>query len=341
VRPPSGAWYLDRSGRAKPHPPLDVSERDVARNPDRRHRYPSTRITTIATDIPSTDLPVRIDPAGTRFLPASGFSLDAIAALFNRGFEDYFVPIRMTADGLAQMVRSDSIDLAASKVLTLPEGPAGFILIGTRGWTRRVSAMGVIAVGRGRGLGRLLMEHVIEEASAAGFRRVVLEVIEQNTKALTLYRHLGFGETQRLVGYERAAAAEDPATDDVLREIDPRELAKIVEYEAPPDLPWQLSAETVAAAGPPSMALRLEDRAYALVNGRTDDAATLLTILVPHAVRRQGWGLRMIRALTARFPGRSWRVPARFPENLAPGFFDRAGFERMTLTQFEMCRELT
>jgi ribosomal protein S18 acetylase RimI-like enzyme len=202
--------------------------------------------------------------------------------------------------------------------------------------------MGVIAAGRGRGLGRLLMEHVIDEASTAGFRRVVLEVIEQNATALTLYRHLGFGEIQRLVGYERAASAEEQTSDDddVLREIDPRDLAKIVEYEAPPNLPWQLSAETVAAAGPPSTALRLEDRAYALVNGRTDETATLSMILVPHAVRRQGWGLRMVRALARRFPGRSWRVPARFPENLAPGFFDRAGFERMTLTQFEMGRDL-
>lgn len=250
------------------------------------------------------------------------------------------MPIRMNADSLAQMVRSDSIDLAASKILTLPDGPAGFILIGTRGWTRRVSAMGVIAIGRGRGLGRLLMEHVIAEASEAGFRRVVLEVIEQNTKALTLYRHLEFRETQRLVGYERAARTEEDGSDDVLRQIDPRDLAKIVEYEAPPNLPWQLSAETIAAAGPPSMALRLEDRAYALVNGITDDAATLSMILVPHAVRRQGWGLRMIQALFARFPGRSWRVPARFPENLAPGFFDRAGYERLALTQFEMCRDL-
>ena len=320
----------------------DASDQDVRPGPGPRgpDRAPATRTETISTDLPSRDLAVRVDPAGTRFLPASSFSLDAVAALFNRGFEDYLVPVRMYADDLAQMVRSDSIDLAASKILTLQEGPAGFILIGTRGWTRRVSAMGVIAAGRGRGLGRLLMEHVIDEASAAGFRRVVLEVIEQNTTALTLYRHLGFRETQRLVGYERPARPDDDRSDDVLRQIDPRDLAKIVEYEAPPNLPWQLSAETVAAAGPPSMALRLEDRAYALVNGLTDDAATLSMILVPHAVRRQGFGLRMVRALFARFPGRSWRVPARFPENLAPGFFDRAGYLRLSLTQFEMCRDL-
>jgi ribosomal protein S18 acetylase RimI-like enzyme len=304
----------------------------------------------------STEIDPRPTPTGpaehtgpSRFVPATELSLDDVAALFTRGFEDYLVPIRMTGDGLSQMIRADSIDLAASKVLTENGEPVGFILICTRGWTRRVSAMGVVASGRGRGLGRRLMEHVLTEARERGFRRMMLEVIEQNTSALTLYRHLGFEETRRLVGYECPALSDDAETDlgegpvDDLKPLDPRELAKVVEYEAPPDLPWQLAAETVAAAGPPALALRLEDRAYALLHG-VDDAQreiTLATILVPHAVRRQGWGRRMVRALRARFPDRAWRVPARFPENLAAGFFDHVGFRRVPLTQFEMVRDLT
>ena len=63
-------------------------------------------------------------------------------------------------------------------------------------------------------------------------------------------------------------------------------------------------------------------------------------VLVPHALRRQGWGLRVIRALCARYPGRRWRIPARFPENLAPEFFERAGLERLELSQLEMALTL-
>lgn len=297
----------------------------------------ASEIDPLATDV-SVDTPAaRPD---VRVVPATGQSLEAIAALFNRGFEDYLVPIRMSPEDVSQMVRSDSVDLAASRVLQAPTGAVGFILVGSRGWTRRVSAMGVISEGRGRGLGRLLMEEVLRDAAAAGFRRFLLEVFEKNVHARTLYEHLGFRETQRLVGYERRAVEREERSDDVLKPIDPREMAKVVEYEAPPDLPWQLAAETVAAAGPPAVALRLEDRAYALVYGLTDTTATLGTLLVPHAVRRQGWGHRMVRALFARFPGRYWRLPARFPENLARDFFDHCGFTRLPLAQVEMARDL-
>lgn len=286
-----------------------------------------------------------LDPDAT-VVPATRYSVDELASLFTRGFEGYLVRIAMTPRGLSDMIRSDSIDLSASRVLVRGGEEHGFILVGTRGWTRRVSAMGVVAGGRGRGLGRLLMETVIDEAAAAGYRRFVLEVIEKNLSARTLYDHLGFRRTKRLVGYERPAhdADEDvagaPADGASLKPVDPRELAKIVEYEAPPDIPWQLAAETVAAAGPPAIALRLEDRAYTLITELTDDHATLGTLIVPHALRRQGSGLRMMQALFAHFPGREWRVPARFPENLAPGFFDRCGFRTLPLAQIEMERDL-
>lgn len=47
---------------------------------------------------------------------------------------------------------------------------------------------------RGRGWGRAAMEFVEEAARAAGIRTLHLEVVRQNTKALDLYRKLGFRE---------------------------------------------------------------------------------------------------------------------------------------------------
>jgi len=281
--------------------------------------------------VPDTDV---------RMVPATSYALDDLADLFERSFEGYVVPIRMTGDHLSRMVRSDSIDLSASLVLCLEGRPAGLILVGIRGWSLRISAMGVVSAGRGHGLGRRLMEAVIRSSESCGFHRLILEVIETNTAARTLYEHLGFESSQRLVGYERAAGDDPTDGTDDLKEIDPRKLAKIVEYEAPANLPWQLAAETIAAAGPPSVALRLEDKAYVMVDRVTPTDAALSTVLVPHAVRRQGWGLRMMRAVFARYPGRAWELPARSPENLAPGFFERAGFRRIEIAQLEMIRPL-
>lgn len=289
----------------------------------------------------TAEVEVRAHPSDDlESLPATDFSLREISGLFTLGFEGSLVPVSMTPEALSQVIRRDSLDLAASRVFVRAGRPVAFVLMCTRGWSRRVSGMGVVAEYRRRGLGRRLMETVIDDARRQGIRSILLEVLERNADAVQLYRDLGFRERRRLVGYSMPPS-DEPEAADTLREMDPRELAKVVEYEAPPNPPWQLSAQSTAASGPPEAALRLEDKAYALVNGLRGEEATLNMILVPHAVRRQGWGLRMIAALKLRYPGRGWRIPARLPENLAPEFFERVGFRKLELVQLEMELDLS
>jgi ribosomal protein S18 acetylase RimI-like enzyme len=279
-------------------------------------------------------------PDGCVLTDATAYSVELLADLFTRSFEGYMVPVRMTPGALSRMIRVESVDLAASRVVLFNGEPAGFILINSRGKTRRVGAMGVASELRGKGIGHHMMDHVIADARQGGFLRMRLEVIETNDRARTLYQHLGFYDRRTLVGYERKPGRPPLSNKDSLTEVDPRDLAKVMEYESPSNLPWQLSAMSVVGYTPPSVAFQLIDKAYALVADVKNHSVELLVLVVPHALRRQGWGRRMVDALVRRYPVCTLRLQPRVPDNLAPDFFRHAGFEKMKLTQKEMVLDL-
>jgi hypothetical protein len=78
---------------------------------------------------------------------------------------------------------------------------------------------------------------------------MVLEVIEQNAPAVHLYQKFGFTAVRRLLGYQ----IENPQVkaDDLLEEIDIREMGCLISLYGLSDLPWQISAETIALQMPP------------------------------------------------------------------------------------------
>ncbi len=277
--------------------------------------------------------------------PAFDFDLGFLSDLFNRGFEGYFVPVAESAEGLAARLCYDSIDLSLSRVAFLDDRAVGVIYVSVRGWGCRIAGMGVIADARRRGVGRRLMTAAIARTRASGFRSMTLEVIEQNTPAVALYRGLGFRSSRRLVGYEHSGVAavldgEGRRDAGALESADSRKIAHRVTREVEGELPWQLAAETLAHYGPWVRGVHLAGRAFALIQDPGDGAVVLHTLLVPREHRQAGWGRRLVRALFTLYEGRPFRIPARVPEDLAADFLSELGFERAELTQFEMRLDL-
>ncbi|MFN8404513.1 MAG: GNAT family N-acetyltransferase [Anaerolineales bacterium] len=263
---------------------------------------------------------------------ASDLFLPDLVQTLNRGFEGYLVPIHLNVSQFLDMVRKDSIDLTASRVLFVDGKPEGVALIARRGWMSRLAAMGISTELRGNGAGSWLMEKLIHQARERGDHEMTLEVIEQNDAAVHLYQKFGFQTMRRLVGFIRREAIE--LEDYELNEIDLREMGALVSQFGLRDLPWQISGETIAQMTPPVRAYR-NGHSYAAISNPHMDHVVIWSVLVEPQERGQNLGSRVLKQVIAQFTGRTWHVPAIYPEEMS-GMFERASFELEKLSQWQM-----
>lgn len=268
--------------------------------------------------------------------PASDYPTPDLLQFLNLSFESYLVPVRFDISQFLTMLRKDTVDLSTSRVLLADDAPAGIALIARRGWSSRLAAMGITKEMRGKSAGTWFMERLLREARERGDREMALEVIEQNEAAVRLYRKCGFGTVRRLVGFKYQDAKQD--TKNGLEEVDLRELGRLVSHYGLPNLPWQLSGETVALLTPPSRAFRRE-KAYVAVSNPEAEHVAVWSLLVEPPARGNGLAAELLRRVMSSYAGRTWHVPAIFPEELG-GVFERAGFTREELSQWQMSLSL-
>lgn len=264
--------------------------------------------------------------------PASDYSNAELVEILNRGFEGYFVPITFHVTAFLNMVRKDGIDLTSSRILLKDDEPMGIALIARRGWTSRLAAMGIARESRGLGAGSWFMEHLIQEARQRGEREMLLEVIEQNAPAVHLYKKFGFEITRRLIGLICKDAVEEEAGE--LQEIDIRRVSSLISQYGLPDLPWQLSGESIAQTNPPARAY-CKGQAYTVITNPEAKDAVIWSLLVEPSARGKGLGTDMLNSVIAKHPHKTWHIPALLPEELGI-VYERAGFVREELSQWQM-----
>lgn len=272
--------------------------------------------------------------------PVSECVSSGVAAALTASFEGYLIPMEVDAEGYERRFRADDLDPFASRVYLRDGKPTGILLIGRRGRTSRIAAMGVASGERGNGLGEGIMREALRDAKKRGDHAIVLEVFEQNEPAINLYEKLGFRARRRLFGYRLESDTELPKTLDEPSEMDPLGLARVVAREGNSNPPWMLSAESLSAATLPAKAYHLDHRAYALVGDTEARTLALSALVVRKEERRRGWGSRMLDALRASFPGRGWTVPQIVPGDFTHGFFTSLGWRRSELNQIEMLLDL-
>jgi ribosomal protein S18 acetylase RimI-like enzyme len=252
---------------------------------------------------------VRVEPASTLDLPQ-------LRELFNEGFSEYLVPMRLDDVAFRDHVSGNDIDLDCSQV-AIEDRPAALALIARRGAAGWVGGMGTAPPYRRRGLGERALVAGLDAVRDRGCREVWLEVIDGNRPAVALYEKLGFELVRELVvGSLPARPDSVPAS----RPAGPDAAQAWIAVHRESREPWQRSDESVArmrARGAPIQGLVIDragevaaavlfrddaDQVPILQIAGVDDGATADAVLAAAGGKR---ALRLSNAPVGEAPGRA------------------------------------
>jgi ribosomal protein S18 acetylase RimI-like enzyme len=266
--------------------------------------------------------------------PAYTLTLEQLATLFNEAFAGYVGGnVQFNAASLAGFIAHESIDLNLSQVILRDDQPAGFGYITQQGGECRLAAFGIVPSAAHQGVGKALMTEMIAQAKARGDRAFNLEVIEQNPRAVKLYQGVGFEIVRRLVG---CTGKNPQAVADVEAEMIDLDTAarSILRYEEQ-ELPWQVNGLAMLRLSPPNVGCRLA-QATAILSDPTAPTIFLRSLIVPSEARHQGQATRLLSALFAKYPEKTWVLSPIYPEEYVTGLAARFGFERQPISQWQM-----
>ena len=265
---------------------------------------------------------------------ASELSDDALLDLFNAGYSDYLLPMRLTAVGFAEHVAANDIDLECSRVvLDDVDQPAALALIARRDGAGWVGGVATVPRHRRRGLGEQALTAGLAALADRGATAAWLEVIDQNRRALALYEKLGFEVVRDLVVWSLPAPDTDST---VSRAIDPWSAHAWIRDNRQDREPWQRADESVIAIGGRGATLRglVVDRdghvaATALLRDGDAPAVEALQVV---ATDEQAAAQLLLAAAGAGRELRFRNVPDGAPASLA---LEHLGAQRIA-TQHEM-----
>jgi ribosomal protein S18 acetylase RimI-like enzyme len=253
-----------------------------------------------------------------------GVPWDDLASVFTEAFSDYAVSMPMTGDNLANMQRRRGY--VAEVSFGAYDGPrmVGFVLTCLEGDRAYNSGTGVVPSHRRTGVARELLEAVTASVQAPTY---LLEVLEDNTRAIAFYASAGFVETRRMQCWTLGHKGEP------LPEIAAADLGAIAANGDAP-LSWQNSLASLRRTHEPYVVLG-DERGAAVVFPASGDLP-LLAVARDH--RRRGAGRRLLGAAAARSarPLRILNIDDR-ADGIA-GFLDAVGAARF-VRQIEMVRE--
>src|SRR5688572_23532174 len=135
-----------------------------------------------------------------KLIPATQYTFEQLVDIYNQTRIDYMVPMPMNAARLAEYVKTYDVSLEHSLVATLTNGEMlGVIMLGVRQDRVWITRLGVIPNTRRLGIGRALLNGVLEQAQKLSIKFCMLEVIKNNIPAHQMFLKFGFREVGELL----------------------------------------------------------------------------------------------------------------------------------------------
>ncbi|MBI1282501.1 MAG: GNAT family N-acetyltransferase [Anaerolineaceae bacterium] len=265
------------------------------------------------------------------------FPLTTLCDVINRSFKGYVAgDIQFTPPILAGFIANSGIHLGRSLVALQDNEPAGIAMLARRGWSVRIALMGVVPEIQNQGVGRWLLAQIASEAKTNGDRTVILEVIEQNPRAVHLYESCGYRSIRRLMGYDYKASGQVQQNNQAnsFEQVDISEAARHITAWESADLPWQCSGISAAKFGAPNVAYRING-CYAICSKLEAETISLLGLAVRPDQQRKGIATQLVANLITAYPGKQWHIAPICPEEYGAIFLGN-GFTVNPLNQFQM-----
>ncbi|WP_171684953.1 GNAT family N-acetyltransferase [Paenibacillus planticolens] len=146
------------------------------------------------------------------FKKMSELTAEDMVALWNKGFEGYYINSELNLDKFLSRAVNEGLSLEHSLVMFAEDEPIGFVMNGFRSIEGRKVAWnggtGIVPAYRGKGFGKQLMERNLQLYREQGVETALLEALVQNEAAIHLYRSVGYEITEQLICLERTDVLE-------------------------------------------------------------------------------------------------------------------------------------
>ncbi|WP_413533651.1 GNAT family N-acetyltransferase [Empedobacter brevis] len=132
--------------------------------------------------------------------------LKELSALYNLSYQNYYVPINLSAEQFQEKLKMEDINLDYSVGASIDGKLVGFLLYGIRNYnhvkTAYIGGTGVCPDHRGKKITQQMLDYSFPRLKDEHVKNIFLEVNTKNDFAINAYESCGFEKTRTLNSYK-------------------------------------------------------------------------------------------------------------------------------------------